>query len=292
MPYALALLAGTCFALLGFSYKLAHARGCRAMPFAAGFLATAMLLAGVRAAFETTTWADPRLWALGGFMGVMLFAALTLVVLANRLGPASVSWMLVNLSLLIPIVLSAVLLREAFYPTDVLLLLTFGLMLTALRHGVRAEQEGTASRAFWPLLGALYVTNGLFQYGCKLKDAWFGAANSGGLAVVYFGVGMALALVCHLARTRERRFRREELLTGAQAGLFAGLGNLLILGAMSLPAIVVYPLSQGISLTGGVGLTALLYHEKLTRGKVVGFALSLCVLLLAVLREPLARWLG
>ena len=291
MFYLLTLLSGACFVLLGFSYKLASARGCRAMPFAASFLATAMLLAAGRALCEPTQWADPRLWLLGVFNGVMLFVALTLVVLANRLGPASVSWMIVNLSLLIPIMLAAMTLGEGFVPNDLLLLVAFALMLTALRHGVADEQGGRAAPAFWPLLGALYITNGLFQYGCKVKEAWFHGANTGGLAMIYFGTGMLLALAAHAARGGGR-FRRAELLTGIQAGLFAGLGNQLQLGAMSLPAIVVYPLGQGISLTGGVALTALLYHEKLTRGKVIGFVLSLVVLLLAVLREPIARWLG
>lgn len=291
LPLVLVMLAGMAFAVLGLSYKLASVHACRSSGFAAIFLLVAALLAGGRTFCEPTAWSDLRLWGLGLTMAALLFGALSLVVAVNRLGPASVSWTLINLSLLIPVLLAPLLLGERWLPLDSALLALFCLMLMSLRSGLRggARESDHAAPGFWPLLMVAFVLNGTFQFGTKSTATLFHGANAAGLATIYFGGALALAALSHLAQTGGLRCTASEWRCGALAGTCAGVGNLLMLHSMSLPTIVVFPLAQGISLVGGVALTTVLFRERLNAGKLVGFALGLAVLLLALLREPLAR---
>jgi multidrug transporter EmrE-like cation transporter len=293
LPLLLVILAGVALAVLGLSYKMAGASQCRPMAFAAVFLLVATLLAGGRALVETTAWTDPRLWGLGGAMGLLLYGTLALVVRVNRLGPASISWTLLNLSILIPILLAPLLLGEAFLAVDGLLVVLFFLMLLALRRGMHGEPESVQgpARAFWPLLLAVFLMNGAFQFGSKLKDTFFGEGSAAGLAMIFYGSGLLLALLTHAVQTRGLRFTPQEWGIGTLAGACSGIGNLLFLNGMSLPVIVAFPVTQGIALVGGVVLTAVVYKERCNPAKALGLFLSLVVLLLAVLREPLGRWL-
>jgi multidrug transporter EmrE-like cation transporter len=54
--------------------------------------------------------------------------------------------------------------------------------------------------------------------------------------------------------------------------------------AISLPAIVVFPVAQGIALIGGVVLMALIYKERINKFKVIEAILGLMVIIQAVFR--------
>jgi hypothetical protein len=53
------------------------------------------------------------------------------------------------------------------------------------------------------------------------------------------------------------------------------LGVIFLLGAMSLPFTIVFPLNAFIALLGGIFLTSLIYGEKLNRMKTIGALLGL-----------------
>ncbi len=293
LPVLMVILAGLFLAGLGLSYKMAAVNRCRPMAFSVVFLLVATVLAGGRALCEATAWENPRLWALGGVMGVLSFGSLVLFVQVNTLGPASVSWTMLNLSLLVPILLAPFVLGESFRALDGVLIVLFLLIVVVLQRGMRgaAEDVKSRSRAFWPLLAAVFLMNGAFQFGAKLKDTLFHEGSAAGLATLYFGSGLLLAVLTHAAQTRSLRFTAREWGVGLLAGGCAGFGNLLFLNGMSLPTVVAFPLTQGIALVGGVALTTVVYAERLNPAKIIGFLLSLAVLMLAVLRDPLQRWL-
>lgn len=72
---------------------------------------------------------------------------------------------------------------------------------------------------------------------------------------------------------------------GTLTGLSNSIGTIFYLGAMSLPAPVVFPLSSSIALLGGVILTTRVYGEKFDLYKIVAMAMGLIALLLAIFRE-------
>ncbi len=286
LPLLMVVLAGVALAGLGLAYKMAGSGRCRTMAFSAVFLFFATLLAGGRACFEPTTWSDWRLWALGTGMGLLLYGVLALVVRVNRLGPASISWTLINLSILVPILLAPLLLDESFRLLDGAIVVLFVLMLLAMRRGLSLGHDPIqgSPQVFWLLLLLVFLMNGGFQFGSKLKDTFFQQRNAAGLATIFYGTGMVLALATQAIRQRSLRLTRRECGIGIFAGACSGLGNLLFLHGMSLPVMVAFPITQGIALIGGIALTAMLYREPVNASKIVGWLLGLALLALTVLR--------
>ena len=97
LPLLYVIIAGCIYAFMGLGYKMVERQGGRSLPFTVAFCGVASLFACVKATSEPTTWADPRLWGLGVGMGVLLIATILVIVQANRLGPASLSWTIVNI---------------------------------------------------------------------------------------------------------------------------------------------------------------------------------------------------
>lgn len=289
MPWLSAALAGASFALMGLGYKWAAERPCRPAGFSVAFLLAASALSAARALGEAAPWADPRLWGLGLGMGALLFAALSLLVAANRLGPASVVWTALQLSIVFPLLLGPLFLDEPFRRSDALLLALFALMVAVLRLGSAGPGGAApaAGRRFWALVAACFAANGLFLCGAKMKDAWFGEAASGALALLFYAGALAFALAAHGRGRDGWRLRPAEWRCGASAGLASGVGMAAQLAAMRMPSALVFPLIQGIALVGGVALTALVFRERITRAKAAGLVLGLAVLLLCLFRERL-----
>ena len=64
-----------------------------------------------------------------------------------------------------------------------------------------------------------------------------------------------------------------------------GTAILLLLVAMKLPAVVVFPIVQGVSFLGGIIVTAIIFKEHVNRWKIAGVILGVTVILLSVWRS-------
>ena len=288
---ALAVLAGCAWAFLGLSYKMAERTRCRTQPFGLVFTLFGGLLMLGRSFTEHSTWQDPRLWLLGIAIGVMLFVGLSLALRAYALGSAAMIWMVINLALLLPIVLSNLIFHEALYWIDGGILLLFALMLVAFLRGSTTPDDAHPSQVtlFLLVLLTMFICNGLTLFGGKVKDELFHQANSGSFSAIMYLSCAAMLLLALIVRERRVQIEANEWRAGLCAGLSSGLGFFLFLLAASLPAIVVLTLSQGISLLGGILLTTLIYHEQFNGWKSAGLALGLLIFLLVGFREPLAN---
>jgi hypothetical protein len=67
---------------------------------------------------------------------------------------------------------------------------------------------------------------------------------------------------------------------------------MLLLGAMRIPATVMFPISSSIALLGGVFLTAFIYKELLGTLNVIGIAVGTAALILAVFRDSIVAIVG
>ncbi|HEY3416576.1 MAG TPA: hypothetical protein VGM23_06810 [Armatimonadota bacterium] len=295
IPLLCVLLSGIAFAFLGLLYKVAAHDGCHPTPFSIPLGFTAGGLALLLAFREATAWGDPRLWLLGCAQGLLFYLAVIMLTRANVLGSAAVAWSVLNLSMIVPILLAPVLFHERFFPTDLLLLLLFGAMLVLFTRGVAATGE-TPIRSLGAYVLALLATfalNGLFMLGYKVKQALFAGQNSGGVTAIMYLSAAGLATLAYLLSPRPRPLLTlKEVRWGALAGIASGCGFVFILGGTVLPSVVVFPLSQGLSLLGGALLTTAIFKEPLNALKVSGLLLGIALLLLAVFREPLALRVG
>jgi len=288
-----AILSGVAFAVMGLGYKLAERWHSRTLPFAIVFMSAAGVISLGIALLQPTAWHDWRLWAMGSATGLLVLPCIMLVVRTFRLGSAAIAWTVLNLSLLIPILMASFLLKQPLLPIDAVSLLAFALMLLAFARGMSAEEDRQPSGnlpKYLTLLTILYVGNGLVQCLQQLEGTLLGGGSSGGYSVIFFGTGALLGSLL-LWRTEGRlTFAAGEIKAGLLAGACSATGVVCFLCALGrLPSIVAFPISQGISLLGGVVLTAGLFRERLNLLKVFGLALGVVVLCVATRREDLNR---
>lgn len=290
MTILLSIFSGIAFAGAGLGYKMAERWQCRSGGFILVFAVTGGVFAGIKSFFETTAWLDPKLWLLGIAMGFLFNLAIYFIMQANRLGPASVSWTVLNLGLLVPIFISPFIVDEALLWLDPIIVGLFILMLLAFARGMGNTGEvskGRHTRHVLMLLG-IFFGQGLFLLGNKIKYALFTDANTAGLTFIVYLSGASVVLFVIYTTQRRLALQRSELKAGAVTGICNSLGVILLLGAMSLPSTIVFPLSASIALLGGVFLTSWIYGEKLNQMKVTGVMLGLMALILAVFREKLS----
>ncbi|MHB9025005.1 MAG: hypothetical protein ACYC7E_12680 [Armatimonadota bacterium] len=284
LPFIYVLTSGVSNALIGILAKQAERSGCRPQVVPLLFLGTAALCAAVALPFAFGEWGDPRLWALAVVMGLLYVRAMQSMILANRTCPPSLVWSLVNLALVVPIVLAPVLLREAWQPADALILAAFFAMLGLFRLGMEPSGHTVNTRwtQVWLPLTEVFLTNGLLMLGYKVKTLYWPEVGALMFIVLVFGSGALIAMLVEL-RTRER-IADVEWRWGSLLGVAAAVANLSLLGAAVLPAIVVFPLIQGIALVGGTLLMVVLFSERLNLYKLGGLCCGGLVLALAVLR--------
>ncbi|MFZ5517267.1 MAG: hypothetical protein ACOY90_11550 [Candidatus Zhuqueibacterota bacterium] len=288
-----AIAAGVLFALMGLGYKIAEQHKCRPVVFSFVFSLTGGIISLITSFYEVTHWDDPRLWAQGIVMGVLLVIALLLILEANRIGPASVSWTILNLSLLVPILISPLFFHDQVLLVDPFIVLFFVIMLLLFAHGMRVADTGLhrANRRFLLLLIIVFMSNGLFITGNKLKYVLFGNDNTAGLATIAYAVTAIIVLIIALKNKLRPMVSTNEVKIGILVGIFSSSGTIFFIKAMSLPATVVFPLTQGISLLGGVVLTAWIYKERLNKLMILGFGIGFLVLMLEAFRAPLSAML-
>jgi multidrug transporter EmrE-like cation transporter len=285
----LSILSGVSFAGAGVGYKTAERSQCRSSVFILVFAITGGAFAGIKAFFETTVWLEPKLWLLGIAMGLLFDLAICFIMQANRLGPASVSWTVLNLGLLVPIFISPLIIEETVLWLDPIIVTLFILMLLMFARGMKntGEVEKGRHKLHILMLLGIFLAQGLFLLGNKIKYLLFDDANTAGLTFIVYLSGAAAVLLVIYTTQKRLTFLGSELKAGAITGICNSLGVILLLSAMSLPATIVFPLSASIALLGGVFLTSLIYGERLNRMKMIGVMLGLMALILAVFRENL-----
>lgn len=294
LAYLAAFASALAIALLGLTYKVAAERQSRAMPFTLAFLATAGVLALAKTLTETTAWHDPRLWAMSLSMGVLFFLGIPQIMLANKLGPASVNWTFVNLGLIVPIAVAPALFHESLLVIDLLTLALFVLMLLAFARGMATGDETKPEHLllYVLLLASVLLNNGIAMTILKLKGRLLPDSSAAAFAAIFYLSGALFTAITALVTERRQRPRAADWWPGILAGACSGAAILFMLAAVRLPAVVLFPLTQGVGLVGGVLLTTLLYRERLNPSKVLGLCLGAAVLLSASLRETLAALLG
>lgn len=289
MLYIFAITAGIAFALLGLNYKFAERHNCRALPFIVVFNAIAAGVSALQLLYAHTQWNNPRMWLLSISLGALLYTAIRLLTFLNTIGPATISWTIVNLSLIVPIFLSQIIFHEKTSLIDLLLLIFFALMLKLFESGAEAAGELAHGKRFIFILSIsiLFLINGTYQFGIKIMQYSLPPNSEIATGIVLYATASIIALIFYFQKYGFSSFRRKEVQAGAYAGLFSGAGLAFMMAAVSLPAMILFPITQGIAMLGGIILTATIYRESLHPKKIFGFAVGLIMLTTAIFREQI-----
>jgi drug/metabolite transporter (DMT)-like permease len=162
-------------------------------------------------------------------------------------------------------------------------------MLALFAQSIRKNEETslrTTGVYFLMLLG-IFLSNGFFLLGNRLKHELFGEANTAALTFIVFLVGGLIAWFVTVLGKQRNQIGLNEWKAGGLTGLSNSIGTIFYLSAMSLPATVVFPLNASIALLGGVVLTTAIYGEKFDHYKTAAMGVGTVALLLAIFREQI-----
>lgn len=290
----LAASAGLLFGVLSLAYKYAERVKARPAQFTFVLSVVAGIETLLKSFTEQSTWSEPLLWIAGAVMGTVIVAGIYIIMAANTLGPVYTAWTMVNVSFLFAIFLSVLTLGERLLCVDPINLLLFGLtlylFLRGMRHGDHVKLTRESLLHLLALVG-VFVTNGLVTYGSKIKYAFFGEANTSAYATVFYFVSALITLFIILTNRKGKFLTKDELKSGALAGICMSTATILFLSAMALPVAAVFTITQGMSLTSGVALTTLVGKERLNAWMVLGVISGAILLLAVIFREQTAAWL-
>lgn len=281
--FALGVAGGT--AINAVLAKSAERRGCRVAAFSLVTFGVAGVADLAIAMADGAVWCSPMLWGFGLAMGALYMAASAVSLHGNRCWPPSVVWAAANAGLVVPILVS-VLLGEPLRLIDIPILTGIGLMMVGMTEvggGGTPAVSKVSVWLRWLLVGAVFVSNGLIMAGFKMFPRIMPGQSSASMVAVTFGFALFLALVMHL-RGERRVITRSEIGHGLGMGILMGISTVLLLGAMSLPAALVFPVIQGISLVGGAVLCAIIFRERVTWRKVSALAIGSMAIVLTVWR--------
>ena len=293
-PLVMAILSGVLYAVASLGYKMAERLNCRTPTFIIVFSIAGGTFAIVKSFSETSEWNNPYLWLLGTAMGILFDLAIFFILRSNKEGPASITWTILNLALLVPIILSLILFQERLYWIDPVILAVFLLMLGFFARSLRKSDDSDErkTRKYFLLLLGVFLSQGLFILGNKVKYELFEEKNTAALTFIVFLAGGLIAFLVSIRQSGKWRIQNAEWKAGTLTGLSNGIGTIFYLGAMSLLATVVFPLSSSISLLGGVMLTSRVYGEEFDPDRILATAIGFAALLLAIFREQIVLYIS
>lgn len=286
LALGLAVVTGLCNAVAALVFKISQDRGCRPLPQVLITHVTICLLCAVLSPWGTVNLHFPLFWLMCAAAGPLYLLAMGSQMASNAYAPPSLVVLISNLALVVPIMLSALFFREKLQGSDLPLLVAFGLMLVLFHRSMQQEEKSGSpvSGKRWGMLTACFLSNGLLLFVFKLKAMSFPQIPVPIFAALTFFFGAVAGSLVVRPWQPQFAFQRRELGYGGLLGVLLAVAINCMVHAMILPATIVFPVVQGISLAGGVALTMSVYRERCSWQKAAGLALAGVVLLMATWR--------
>jgi drug/metabolite transporter (DMT)-like permease len=257
------------FGVLGIFHKLADHPDCRPP-----IIAAILFFGGAVLTILWTTFVEPKglrfprevliIGSVGGtFSGLAIFAFQT----GLKFGKISTSWLVINLSMSIPILLSIFLFHERVNWIKcvgiVLVLTAIALMWRDKKLDLDRINPAASIKSKWlPLMILAFLANGLAAASQKvLVERGFGSYTWQFYTVLY-AAGFLLMLL--LSVLRERMPNRREMGTAFVMGACSVTGNVALTLALAraVPGSVAFPIGNGGSLTLVVLAGVLFFKDR------------------------------
>jgi drug/metabolite transporter (DMT)-like permease len=305
MPVGYIFLLGSLigFGLLGIFHKVGDHPNCRPRVLAFVLLFWGAILTTVYTSLfiPNSLKFPPKVLMIGAAGG--LFSSLALFVFQTglRFGKISTSWLVLNLSMSVPILISLVFFNEKLNwikIIGVLLVLSAIVMLWRDKKfdldKSAADTGGfTSGRHFtWLLLMVLaFVFNGLAATSQKVLVEAGQGDYTWQFYIILYSIGFVL--MATLTAVGKHLPNRRELLTGFIMALCSIAGNVLLTLALGhgVAGAVAFPVGNGGCLTLVVLAGVLFFKEKVHPIGRAGIACGICAILLLVMEPTLLQYL-
>lgn len=276
----LCLLSGLLIGVLGITYKLASRKKYDPDGFRSALTWIAAALALVAAAVSGEPFPGGMVLFLAVLCGGCFFLALIAVMRAMEIGAVSFTWVLINLSIVIPILVSAALWSEpvgvaqgAGFAFFALSLLLFG------RDVVRGGPKRISVE--WVIAAAImFLANGAFLVLFKVIDRHTAAPHTFVTLCTLYCTSAVLFLL------RQRKFalpHAGEWKLGAAAAVSMVGGQALIIRALSINTASSLPIIHGVSIIVVAVASAMMFGERFSRYSAGGLLAGLVSITLLTL---------
>jgi drug/metabolite transporter (DMT)-like permease len=305
MTFGYLLLVGAlmAFAVLGIFHKVADHPECRP-----GMIALALFFWGAIFTGLDTCLREPgglhfppKVLAIGGAAGLFATLALFAFQTGLKFGKISTSWLVLNLSMSLPILVSIVFFGEKLNwikMAGVAMVLLAILMLwfdkktdMTLHGGNNPAVRGHHTKWLFLMILA-FVFNGLAGLTQKvLVEAGQKDFTWQFYTTLYV---VALLLTTGFAVVKKMRPTRREIITGFIMAVGSVAGNVLITLALGngVAAAVAFPVGNGGSLTLVVLAGVLFFKERIHPVGRLGIACGICAILVLVMEPQILEYLG
>lgn len=291
------------FSLLGILHKVADDPVCRPrMVTMLLLLWGAALTAAYASAFDPRGLRmPPTVLGVGAVAGTAAAVALFAFQASLRFGKISTSWLVVNLCVAVPVLVSVVVYGEQVTAGKAagvaLVFATIVLLWWDKRIDLaRAGRDGETAAAFapgvpavagrskWlPLIMVAFLANGLSASSQKVLVELGAGDWAWQFYLVLYAVGAALVAACNAVAVG--RPNRREMLVSAVMALASVAGNVCIVKALdrAVPGTIAYPVANGGSLVLVVLAGVLAFRERLNAPGFAGILLGIAATVILVL---------
>jgi drug/metabolite transporter (DMT)-like permease len=263
MFIVLCLLSGLFIAVQGISYKLVPTYKCDGDRFLLILVWLAVLYAGVGVIVSNETLSD-RVVLMGSLAaGVCAFLALRAIIQAMATGPVSFTWVLANLSIGVPILLSAVIWSE---PIRAIQWLGLGLFVVSLVLFGKDLQRGGSKGVTLKWVGIaaiMFLANGSALLCFKVINRYASVSHTFSTLVITYTTCGILLLGCNWRKLTWPHAAEMKLSLIAAAGMMGG--QALIIRALAINTASSLPIIHSTSIIAVAIASALMFGERLTR---------------------------
>ena len=221
--------------------------------------------------------------------GVSMAFVAIFAIKALRNGPMALTVLFANFAMVIPILFGFL-----FWHEKVTFLKVFGIIIMFLAVYLivgpgRAEASEGIRKASgkWALYAGIYgISSGLMSLFQQVQTKVLPGENSMFLVLGFTFASLALCVYLPFCRNVTKKFFSMENLNGLIVGIFGGVSHIINVALLLImDSTVFYPLKAGICIICDMLCGYFLFHEKISRRKLMGFAIGgISIVLLTIVK--------
>jgi drug/metabolite transporter (DMT)-like permease len=280
---ALALLAAFVYGFLGISFEIAGKRHYDIWNVMLYKQVTGFLIGIMFTVMTQGPLFHPRVLWLGLLGATTYVITMSAYLVASRQRDIAANWTIVNLSVMLPILISIVWFKDAFTATKAFGTVATLASIVAIGGGLAGIGEATANAKWIRYIAIAFLFNGWLAVLFRFVPEGY----SGLFTVYFYGWSIPLVLAVKLIQGTDWKVEKGMLpvsVLGAAThwtGIMLTMAALSQVGRVSTQAgVIVYPITNGLVIPVGVLLGVILLKQSIGKRTAVGVVLGMAALAL------------
>jgi len=280
---ALALLAAFVYGFLGISFEIAGKRHYDIWNVMLYKQITGFLIGILFTAVTHGPLFHPRVLWLGLLGATTYVITLSAYLVASRQRDIAANWTIVNLSVMLPILISIVWFKDAFTTTKAFGTVATLASIVAIGGGLAGMGEARANAKWIRYIAVAFLFNGWLAALFRFVPEGY----SGLFTVCFYGWSIPLVLIVKLIQRTHWKVEKGLIPVSVLGACTHWVGIMLTMAALSQvgrvsgqAGVIVYPITNGLVIPVGVLLGVILLKQSIQKRTAVGVILGMAALAL------------